>query len=436
MNIIPSALLVEELARHRRHSHLHVGISHRSYLLNDGGIEHCLRRETEIARLNGVDYLHLCPPEAAAQDRRTPALVEVCLNDEFVGLTCLDGLSAKFSTLQPSMSFLHSALGFESGSLIRLLLNIRACGPIMQWIHDLSFACESVTLVRNGIACGVPVLDAKICDGCSFNSSRASVMAHYDQIERLSDCQVFPSLSAQSRYNSSISARGRASTIRQFVLPHYIVNCSTPPNLIRRVVPMDVPVGVAFFGHSVPHKGWLEFVQLVSSLYGNSAYNFYHIGTAGQTDPRIERINFSETFNAAGDNSLQDICANRNIRLAFFWPVALESFGIMFRQTLGAGCAIVCSENNDAQNEFINNCHQIRFFSRLDQLIAWLGDYKAVAELLNQAGKTECKLIPSACSYDLPVNQCGPWLNQEQLANNNFNADELKLLFPRKAYNL
>ena len=139
------------------------------------------------------------PPKIATHDTRTPILVEVCLNDEFVGLTCLDGLSAKFGSLQPSMSFLHSALGFESGSLVRLLLNVRAYRPIIQWIHDLSFACESVTLVRNGITCGVPLLGAKICEECSFNSSRASVMAHYDQIKRLSDCQVFPSLKAQSR---------------------------------------------------------------------------------------------------------------------------------------------------------------------------------------------------------------------------------------------
>jgi hypothetical protein len=409
MNIIPSAKLVEEVKRRRVHPDLHVGISHRSYLRNDGGIEHCLRRESEFARLAKVDYLHLCPPEVVVHGRRLPPLVEVCLNDEFVGLSCLDGLSAKLGLLRPGVSFLHSALRFESDSLIRLLLNLRPFGPILQWIHDLSFACESVTLVRDGDACGVPELGASLCYGCRYERSRAAVMAHYDVIERLSDCQIFPSVTAKSRYNMSISSRARSNLRKQFVVPHYIVNGVPSASEGRHFRADNEQIGVAFFGHSVAHKGWTEYVQLVSALQGNSAYRFYHIGSAGQTDYRIERLDFSEVSAPAGSDLLRDICVSRNIKVAFFWPIALESFGIFLRQVLGVGCAVLSNNNNDALKEFINGCDQIRRFARLDELIAWFGDRDAVAALLRQAAEMTCVLEPSLCSDGLITNQNNTW---------------------------
>lgn len=407
--VIPSAQLIEMLQQQRRHAELHAGISHRSYLRNDGGIEHCVRRESAIAALANVDYLHLCSPRAEVYNNEFPPLVEVCLNDEWIGLTSLDGFSAKAGLLKPGMVFLHSALGFESNSLIRLLLSFKPYGAILQWHHDLAFACASVTLVRNGVACGVPGLDSGQCDGCSFNGTRTAVMAHYDLIEQLADCQVFPSVAAQSRYNLSIAARGRVIPPRQAVLPHYVVQCSHSSLESRRPTFGDDPVGIAFFGHSVQHKGWSEYLQLVSALHTNPAYRFYHIGLAGQVDPRIERLDFSEAFGAVGTDGLRELCARRNIRLAFFWPVALESFGIMLRQVLGAGCAVLCADNNDAQKEFINDCRQLRYFDRLEEVITWFGDQEQVIALLHQAAQSNCVLTASNFSYDLINLHTGRW---------------------------
>jgi hypothetical protein len=409
MNRSSSAKLFEQLTKNRQRTALHVAISHRSYLSNDGGIEHCLRHESEIARLANLDFLHVCPSEVVQQGKKTLPLAEVCLNNVFVGLTSLDGFSAKVGLLQPKMAFLHSSLGFESGSLIRLLLSLRRCGPILQWVHDLAFACESVTLVRNGRACGVPLLGAYNCHQCKFDSSRASVMEHYDLIERLSDCQIFPSSAAKSRYNFSIGARGRHSLLEQFVVPHYVVNCSPTAAMRTSLIQEHDPIGVAFFGHSVPHKGWAEYIHLVDALHGDPAYRFYHVGSAGQGDSRVECLNFSEAFGAVEGDTLRDICASRNIKLAFFWPVALESFGLLFRQVIGAGLAILSSDNNDAQKEFINDCQHIRYFGQLDRLIAWFSDREDVDALLRQAVQSTCVLVPSKCSYELLNNQSGAW---------------------------
>jgi len=409
MNIISSDQFVKELKKRRNYPGLHVGISHRSYLRNDGGIEHCLRRESELSRLAEIDFLHLCPVDVIDHGRKISALIEVFLNNIFIGLTNLDGFSAKLGVIQPRITFLHSALGFEYGSLIRLLLSLRQSGPILQWVHDLAFACESVTLVRHGSACGVPVLGAHSCLECKFDSSRAAVMAHYDLIERLSDCQIFPTSAAKTRYNVSIGARGRQSLQKQFVVPHYIVNCFPSVAVQSRVVQEDEPVGVAFFGHSVPHKGWSEYIQLVDALHGRSTYRFYHVGSAGQGDPRVECLNFSEAFAAMEGDTLRDICARSNIKLAFFWPVALESFGLLFRQVIGAGLAILSSDNNDAQKEFINECLHIRYFCQIEQLIAWLCDRKDVDRLLLHAAQSTCVLEPSKCSYELLNTQSGSW---------------------------
>ncbi len=409
MAIISSSQLFKDVCWKRCHAALHISISHRSYLSNDGGIEHCLRREVALAGRANVDYLHLCPLAPAAQRLCVSSMLEVTLNDEFVGITNLDGFAAKLYSLKPIISFLHSALGFESDSLLRLLLTLKHCGPIVQWLHDLSFACESVTLVRNGIACGIPVLGADSCHQCKFDGGRAAVAAYYDQLACFSDCQVFPSLTAKLRYNLSLSARGRRNLLRQFVVPHYVANfSSTAPDRCSSHQ-ADKPVGVAFFGHSVPHKGWTEFIQLVDALYGISAYRFYHVGSAHQGDLRVERHNFTETLGAVGGDSLRDICVIHNIKIAFFWPIALESFGLMFRQVLDAGCAIVSSYNNDAQKEFINDCRQIRYFSQFDKLIAWFGNREDVAALLRQAEQSTCRLVPSQCSYELLDNQNGVW---------------------------
>jgi hypothetical protein len=234
-------------------------------------------------------------------------------------------------------------------------------------------------------------------------------MAHYDLIERLSDCQIFPSLAAKSRYNFSIGARGRHILLEQFVVPHYTVHCSASAAVRPCVDQENEPVGVAFFGHSVPHKGWTEYIQLVDSLHGNPAYRFYHVGSAGQGDSRVEYLNFSEAFGAVEGSTLRDICASRNIKLAFFWPVALESFGLLFRQVVGAGLAILSSDNNDAQKEYIFDCQQIRYFSQLQQLFAWFDDREDVATLLRQAAQSSCVLVPSKCSYELLNNQNGAW---------------------------
>ncbi len=192
MNIVPSREVFETLNRERRFADIHVAISHRSYMHNDGGIEHCLRRESEIAKRMGVDYLHLSAPDVVNRVSGMPTLVEVSLNDDSLGLTSVDGLAAKLISLGPSMTFLHSALGYEFGSLIRLLLSLKSIGPVLQWIHDLSFACESVTLVRDGVSCGIPVLGAIACKGCAFSSTRESTISHFDLIQKLSDYQLFP----------------------------------------------------------------------------------------------------------------------------------------------------------------------------------------------------------------------------------------------------
>jgi hypothetical protein len=409
VNIISSTQLIKELEQRQSCHELHVAISHRSYLWNDGGIEHCLRRESEFAKLAKIDFLHLCPVEAIDHGGRAYSLIEVCLNNVFIGVTGLDGFSAKLFVLNPNISFLHSSLGFESGSLIRLLLCLRQCGPILQWVHDLAFACESVTLVRNGLACGVPLLGAPSCYQCRFENSRVSVMHYYDIIERLCNIQLFPSSSAKLRYNLSIGARGRKCLLSQFVVPHYIVNCLPSVTVRPCLIPEDEPVGVAFFGHSVSHKGWMEYIKLVDALYGSSTYRFYHVGSAGQADSRVEYLKFSEAFGGVNGDTLREVCARNNIKLAFFWPVALESFGLMFRQVIGAGLAILSSDNNIALKEFINDCLCIRYFCQLDKLIAWFGDHEDLERMLRSAAQSTCVLEPSNCSYEMLSKKSGLW---------------------------
>jgi hypothetical protein len=276
----------------------------------------------------------------------------------------------------------------------------------LQWIHDLSYLCESVTLVRNGLACGIPLFGADICHECTFESSRASLRDHYDLIERLSDFQAFPSSVAQLRYNFSIGARGRLCTLQQFVLPHCTVNCFPSVDAQSCAVLSDKPIGIAFFGHSVSHKGWTEYIQMVDALEGLPAYRFYHVGTVHHTDSRIEFLSYSEAFEAADEVSLRATCASRNIKLAFFWPVALESFGLLLRQVIGAGLAILSSDSNHAQREYITNCKHIRYFSRLDQLVTWLSsDREGVDTLLREASQSTCVLEWSQCSYELLVSQ-------------------------------
>lgn len=409
INIISSDVLIWIINDLRSHQDLHIAISHRSYLRNDGGIEHCLRREGELAKLAKTDFLHVCPVDAINDDRRSCSVIEISLNNIFIGLTSLDGFSAKLCVLKPSISFLHSSLGFESGSLIRLLLSLRKYGPILQWVHDLAFACESVTLVRNGLACGVPSLGADSCYQCKFESSRASVIEHYDQIERLSNVQLFPSLAAKSRYNFIFSFKGRQCLLKQFVIPHYIVDCVPSVTIRPQLFQDDESVGVAFFGHSVSHKGWSEYIHLVNVLHERSCYRFYHVGSAVQSDARVQCLSFSETLGEVESDTLRDFCSYHNIRVAFFWPVALESFGLFFRQVIGAGLAILCTDNNEALKEFINDCPQIRYFRQVDHLIAWLDHFENVKQLSRHAAHSTCVLEMSKCSYELLSNQTGHW---------------------------
>jgi hypothetical protein len=391
--------LIKLIQNNRLRSDLHIAISHRGYLQNDGGIEHCLRRESMLAiTQQGVDYLHLCPTQVNHNDISFLPSLDVTLNNQFIGTVTLDGLTPKIQALRPTLVLLHSAINFPSGGLLRLLLTLKRCGILLQWIHDLSFTCNSITLLRDGIFCGLPRLDEIKCGGCQYQDSRASLHFFYKQLANLAHGQLFPSITAKNRYNTTLFCDNHKS--KQLVIPHYFVDCNEGNHSLKKIYAVNKPLGIAFFGNTVAHKGWNEYVSIVDVFYRDDDFKFYQVGIEGIKDERINFIHFSEISCDEPLDKLYFICKQNNIKIAFFWSTTLESFGIMLRQILTTSCSIVCKNNDESLKEFISNDKKLLYFDTIDNVIKFLQNRQSLQAFLELSYNLDCSLQVSNMSYD------------------------------------
>ena len=365
----------------------------------DGGIEHCVRSEMDIAFKNNTDVLLITPINLPKNNIKQKVFeIELFLNEEKITSTLLDSLSIIISFLCPSAIIYHSLIDFEHNSLIRFLIYSRKITKNILWLHDLSYVCDSQILIRNNIFCSMQTVNSTYCFGCEFEPKRSELFKFYEYLIKSIDVLIFPSNVSKERFFNYFNLLSN-DKINFKIYPHYHV---TSKKIIKpRINFQESPICLAFFGHNVSHKGWYKFLDLVDVLESTRKFQFYHIGIAHHSDDRVKHIPFSELNHVDPVAELDLLCKSLNIHLAFFWSITLESFGMMLRQVLATQCAVLARGDDLALKEFIDDCDKIKFFNEFDDLISFVKNDAAVNDLLDKASQTVCSLQESEYSFSV-----------------------------------
>lgn len=399
-SIIKSSEIVFDAIHEELYSNSNVLVlSHSNCFSVNGGIERCVRREHDIARNKGVKVLYIFP-------LRTPGKIfkEICgvyYDATFMGYCFFDGLVHQFRKTNFEYTVIHSVVHFDHNALLRLLLTMRKRCPVMLWLHDLSYVCDSHVLLRNNLFCGVPHITDPKCLGCDYQPTRVDLNDFYCRLISYVRFIVVPSRAAMDRFIAYFDAD--VGVVRKIkIIPHYYLSCQA--STLKEVTSSSEKIGIAFFGHNVHHKGWPLYATLVDTLYSTGRYCFYHVGTQHASDKRIQYIPYSELSADEYGNRLQYICQSNNINIGFFWSTTLESFGLMYRQVLATQCAVLARGDDPVLREFIEGCDKIRFFDHFDELINFFCDTTLVDDLLLSSERITCTLKESKYSFEILAN--------------------------------
>ena len=319
---------------------LHLTFSHDDYVAHFGGVQLCLRRESERVRSLGYDHLHLFPanPWPTVRVAGDPGALGVLLNGQSLGTflhgAVLQALTAvRRNAAQGSASLaIHSLLGHAAEEVIALA-QASGVSEGYFWLHDFASLCAGVHLLRNDVQdCAAPPPTSAACGVCGYGPLRARHLdAHRRLFEALSLTVVAP---AQTTLDLWL-ARADAPVAGTRVVPH----ARLEPREAAMSDPPHSAFHVAFLGMPVALKGWGVFKALAEAFAADPRYQFTHLG--GQADPsapvRFHRVVLSETEPKA----MQDHLEALDVDAALIWPLCQETFSFTAYEAAAAGAAVI-----------------------------------------------------------------------------------------------
>lgn len=331
----PPALLAARLGAPAR---LHVTFSHDDYVAHFGGVQLCLRRESEALAARGVEHLHLFPAAPWPAVRRTdePGPLGVLLNGRRTGTftaaavrEVLQGAAA--AGAQRSFA-IHSLLGHCPEETADMLVG----GGFSEgffWLHDFASICAGFHLLRNDVEdCAAPPPDSAACSVCAYGPERARhVEGHRRLFERLSMTVVAPAQTTLDFWRSHSDLPARATR----VLPHARLQ---PRGAAAPVAP-ERPFRVAFLGMPAPLKGWPVFRDLAERFAGDPRYEFLHLG--GRSDPAAPAVFHPVIVTAERPLAMQQAIEALEVDAALIWPLCRETFSFTAYEAAAAGAAVV-----------------------------------------------------------------------------------------------
>ena len=316
---------------------LHLTFSHDNFVKHVGGVQFCLKRESQEVQAEGRVHLHLYPtnpwPTVRAGTSATP--LGVIFNGDTLGdflatdiQTVLDNLA-----LPIARSFaVHSMLGHSSRDVID---TVRSAGMNAGffWAHDFTSVCAGVHLLRNDIEnCRAPPPGSSACQICVYSAGRAT---HVDQHQRLFASLdltlVTPSQAALATLKAGTDLDVRAER----VLPHVVLKPATdvPP------APRVGPFRLAFPGGALVHKGWPIFRELALRFAPDPRYEFFHLSTEPQ--PGLPITHHKVSVSAVQPFAMRDAMVDLRIDAALIWSLCQETFSFATFEAWAAGAAIV-----------------------------------------------------------------------------------------------
>jgi hypothetical protein len=321
-----------------RTGRLHITVSQDDYTSQFGGIQLCLRLESQAVRAAGSDHIHLFPVAVGmvVEIERDHPPVGVLLNGKFIGLFAPAAMIEALDDVPtggPVSLAVHSLIGHTVPDLIRILQGFGVRDGIY-WVHDYSSLCAGYTLMRNDVTfCGAPPADSAACGVCSYRPRRRIQVAEH---ARLFDCfrmgVIAPSDTALSLWKRSFP-RTPAWSIAH---PHatLIPQQERPAQEVG-----DGPLRVAFLGMPTHHKGWPVFAALVDAFRFDPRYEFHHL--ARRPAPGLP-VQFSEVNPTdANPEPMSGVVSRLRLDVAVIWSLWPETFCFTAFEAVAGGALVL-----------------------------------------------------------------------------------------------
>ena len=333
---------------------LHLTFSHDDYVAHFGGVQLCLRRESDRVRALAIDHLHLFPAAAWPMVRTAadPGLFGVLLNGRMLGHYSADVMGDALATSRgdatPGSASLaiHSLLGHAPDEVISVA---RAAGVNAGyfWLHDFASLCAGVHLLRNDVEdCAAPPPTSPACGVCSYGPHRVRHLdAHRRLFEALDLTVVAP---AQTTLDLWL-ARTDLPIAGARVAPHAHLERRRP------AIAQDPNPAfhVAFVGMPVALKGWGVFKALAEAFADDPRYRFLHLGGEADraTPVAFHKVVLSETEPTA----MQDQVEALGVDAALIWPLCRETFSFTAYEAAAGGAAVITGPDSGNVAAFAND---------------------------------------------------------------------------------
>ena len=315
-----------------------VSLGHSRYLSDVGGIQ--LYTFVEAQKFNQLDinYLHFSPsrPLPVLADRWEKDLcVKITFNnEELSGDVLLSDLAEVVDAISPDVPpislIVNSLYGWHPELLVPIIQQLGSDKHF--WIfHDYSVFCSNPTLnFENSFSCHNPKVGSGMCSTCRFGQTRAEHASRINQLLESCDWQlVTPSVST----SANIAKFLKVDSSQVLTIPHGQINVG------RKLRYFKSRPRIAFVGHPVLNKGWLNFTNFVN--LGMKEFDFYHFGAVDSNEPGVHYFPLTSQFNNL--DKARDLLVENQIDAVFICPTWEETFCFVAYEALAAVCQIICN---------------------------------------------------------------------------------------------
>ena len=376
-----------------------ISFSHDNYLENNGGIQKCIKTEEEAVHLEGISYLHIFPKIARTwlvNDNLAAELpLGINLNGKNIGTTIADNLIRALKTLpvNEADSIIHSPLGLNLRSIIDIGTSLQCQVKWYFWIHDYTTLCPNFNLLRNNVIfCGAPVSNSKQCENCN---------AGYDRINQAKEFKDFfdeikPVVISPSDFTKQFwldKSKLPYHSIR--VIPHYTLGEEHK----CRIDKTNQNLKIAFVGTPVYHKGWNDFIDLISAFNEKpSPFSFYVFASYA---PRSKQYNFVKVVtNAEETAQMRDQLIKHDIDIAFIGSLWPETFCLTTYEAIAADTFVVTNYLSGNAAKVVREQSHGYVYRGIPDLVEYLKDSENYRTIIDRRlNKKYRSLILSKMTY-------------------------------------
>lgn len=375
--------------------------SHDNAFTSTGGIQKIIREESTLFCKENFCYIHISPSSPLPfvndilQENPYKLCVDIRVDGIFIGSVLQISIIRLIEQCNINQTFVvfHHFFGFNVGLLRHLIYRFSAVRRLIWWVHDYSLNCLSFTLMRDELEfCGSPSIQSAACTFCKFSDEREKYLEAIQPI--LSNTKIlfiYPSRAALRVSNQG--HYGPADTAEKTIVPHASIKSY---EIVEKIVlTSERKCRVAFVGQPVSHKGWDEFISLVSNPILSAHYEWLHIGK-GHINIPITSIYMDGTREKI---SMENLLRDNLIDIVFVWPLWPETFCIVALEAFCAGCHIITNSDSGNIKEFFPV--EIRsIFQTIENAHQWLLDLPFNQKI---KFKVATNITVQASSYSLDI---------------------------------